>query len=49
MKLEGADEGYYIVFDYRENPNPQVETDIIDEVTIQSYVIPVLQRRPSQV
>jgi hypothetical protein len=49
LKLEGATEGYYIVFDYRENPNPQVETDTVDGFIIQSYVIPVLQRRPSQV
>jgi len=49
MKLEGAVEGYYIVFDYREKPNSQVETDTVDGITIQSYVIPVLQQRPSQV
>lgn len=49
MKLEGAGEGYYIVFDYRENPKQQIETDIVDGITIQSYVIPVLQSRPSHV
>lgn len=49
LKLENAVEGYYIVFDYREKPNPQVETDNIEGFTIQSYVIPVLQQRPSQV
>lgn len=49
LKLEGAVEGYYIVFDYREKPKAQVETDIVDGLTIQSYVIPVLQQRPSQV
>ena len=48
MKLENAVEGYYIVFDYREKPNAQVETDTVDGRTIQSYVIPVLQQRPSQ-
>lgn len=49
LKLEKAIEGYYIVFDYREHANQQIETDTVDGVTIQSYVIPVLQRRPSDV
>ncbi len=47
LKLEGAEEGYYIVFDYREKPNQLVETDTIDGLTIHCYVIPVLQNRPS--
>lgn len=49
LKLEKAIEGYYIVFDYREDSNQQFETDTVDGVTIQSYVIPVVQRRPSDV
>ena len=49
LKLEKTTEGYYVVFDHRENPIPQVETDTYDNLTIRSYVIPVLQKRPSQV
>lgn len=49
LKLENATEGFYIVFDYRENAISQIETDILDGCAIQSYVIPVLQQRPSQV
>ena len=48
LKLEGAVEGYYVVFDYRENSERRVETDIVDDCTIHSYVIPVLQVLPSQ-
>ena len=48
MKLEGTTEGYYVVFDHRDNPNPLVETDTFDNLTIRSYVIPVLQKPPSQ-
>ena len=48
LKLESATEGYYVVFDYRENPEPRVETDTVDNCTIYSYVIPVLQAPPSQ-
>ena len=49
LKSEGATEGYYIVFDHRENPKPQLETDTLDGLTIRSYVIPVMQKRPSEV
>ena len=49
LKSEGATEGYYIVFDHRENPKPQLETDTFDGLTIRSYVIPVVQKRPSEV
>ena len=49
LKLENAAEGYYVVFDYRENPEPRVETDTVDDCTIHSYVIPVLQAPPSQI
>ena len=47
LKLEGTTEGYYIVFDHRQDPEPRVETETIDDVTIRSYVIPVVQERPS--
>ena len=49
LKSEGATEGYYIVFDHREDPKPQLETDTLDGLTIRSYVIPVVQKRPSEV
>lgn len=49
LKSERTTEGYYVVFDHRENSNPLVETDIYDDLTIRSYVIPILQKRPSQV
>ena len=48
LKLEGVSEGYYIVFDHRNTPEPRVETQTIDSLTIRSYVIPVLQESPSQ-
>ncbi len=38
-----------IVFDHREDPKPQLETDTLDGLTIRSYVIPVVQKRPSEV
>ena len=47
LKLEGTTEGYYIVFDHRQDPEPRVEIETIDEVTVRSYVIPVVQERPS--
>ncbi|MDE0468213.1 MAG: AAA-like domain-containing protein [Candidatus Poribacteria bacterium] len=47
LKLEGTIEGYYIVFDHRQDPEPRVETETIDGVTVRSYVIPVVQERPS--
>ncbi len=47
LKLENAVEGYYIVFDHRETPMPLVETETIDGVPIRSYVIPVVQEKPS--
>ena len=46
-KLEGVAEGYYVVFDHRQNPEPRVETETIDSVQIRSYVIPVMQKPPS--
>ncbi len=49
LKLEGAQKGYYVVFDHRNNPTPRVETETIDGLTIRSYVIPVVQEQPSSV
>ena len=48
LKLEGAVEGYYVVFDHRKQPVSLVETEIQDDFTIHSYVIPVTQEVPSQ-
>lgn len=47
LKLEGIKEGYYIVFDHRQDPEPRVESETIDDVTVRSYVISVVQERPS--
>ena len=49
LKLEDAQEGYYVVFDHRNNPTPRVETETIEGLTIRSYVIPVIQKQPSSV
>jgi hypothetical protein len=49
LKVEGVTEGYYIVFDHRQDPEPQVETETIEGLTIQSYIIPVMQELPSKV
>lgn len=48
LSTEGVAEGYYIVFDHREVPEPRTETETIDGLTIRSYVIPVVQERPSE-
>ena len=47
VRSEGAEEGYYVVFDHRNAPEPREETETLDGLTIRSYVIPVLQERPS--
>ena len=47
LELEGAAEGYYVVFDHRQNPEPRLETETINDVTVRSYVIPVVQEQPS--
>ena len=47
VRSEGAEEGYYVVFDHRNAPEPRVETETLEGLTIRSYVIPVLQERPS--
>ena len=49
LKLEGANKGYYVVFDHRDTPEPRVETETLDEVLIRSYVIPVVQEVPSNI
>lgn len=48
MKLENTKEGYYVVFDHRDNPDSLVETDTFEDLSIRSYVIPVLQKPPSE-
>ena len=47
LATEGLTKGYYVVFDHREAPEPRTETETIDGRTIRSYVIPVVQERPS--
>ena len=47
LSAEGVAAGYYVVFDHRETPEPRTETETIDGLTIRSYVIPVVQERPS--
>ncbi len=49
LKLEKAQEGYYVVFDHRNNPTPLVETETVDGLTIRSYIIPVVQEQPSSI
>ena len=47
LRSEGLTEGYYIVFDHRQDPEPRVEIETIEGLTIRSYVIPVMQEPPS--
>ncbi|RKU16976.1 hypothetical protein C6503_11385 [Candidatus Poribacteria bacterium] len=47
LSTEGVTDGYYVVFDHREVPKPRTETETINGLTIRSYVIPVVQERPS--
>ena len=47
LSTEGVAAGYYVVFDHREVPEPRTETETINELTIRSYVVPVVQERPS--
>ena len=47
LSTEGVAEGYYMVFDHREVPKSHTETETINGLTIRSYVIPVVQERPS--
>ena len=48
LTTEGVTVGYYVVFDHREVPKPRTETETIDGLMIRSYVIPVVQERPSR-
>ena len=48
LSTEGVGEGYYVVFDHREVPEPRTETETVDGLTIRSYVVPVVQERPSR-
>ena len=48
LSTEGIGEGYYVVFDHREVPEARAETESINGLTIRSYVIPVVQERPSR-
>ena len=47
LKLAGVTEGYYVVFDHRQKPEPRLETQTVEGVHIRSYVIPVIQAAPS--
>ena len=47
LRSEGEVEGYYIVFDHRQNLEPIVETETVSGLTLRSYVIPVVQEAPS--
>ncbi|MCY4569542.1 MAG: hypothetical protein OXD49_14690, partial [Candidatus Poribacteria bacterium] len=56
LRSEGVTEGYYVVFDHRQNPElgspsvtgkGRIETETIDGLTVRSYVIPVIQELPS--
>ena len=46
---EGATEGYYVVFDHRQKPEPRVESEKVAGVSIRSYVIPVVKEAPSSI
>ena len=47
LKLEGVTEGYYVVFDHRQAPEPRIEMETLDGISIRSYIIPVVQGVPS--
>ena len=57
LRSEGVTEGYYIVFDHRQEPESgsppvagkgRVETEMLEGLRIRSYVIPVMQEPPSR-
>ena len=48
LKSEKVSKGYYVVFDHRAEPEPHVEMETINGLTLRSYVIPVVQEVPSQ-
>lgn len=41
-----AVEGYYVVSDHHQHPEPRAETERVEGVPIRSYVIPVMQEKP---
>ncbi len=45
LKSEGANEGYYVVFDHRTNPVHITENSTVEGFDIRSYVIPVMQQK----
>ena len=47
LKSERVSEGYYVVFDHRNEPEPRMEIETTDDISIRSYVIPVIQNVPS--
>ena len=47
LKSEQAVAGYYVVFDHRRAPTRREETETVCGFPIRSYVVPVLQERPS--
>ena len=47
LNSEGVTEGYYVVFDHRQDPEPWVETETLEGLRVRSYVIPVMQEPPS--
>ena len=48
LKSEQTTEGYYVVFDHRKEAEPRVETETLaGNLTIRSYVVPVIQEMPS--
>ena len=49
LKSEKVEKGYYVVFDHRINPQSRVETEAFEGVTIRSYLIPIVQRKPSSI
>jgi hypothetical protein len=48
LKLEGMKEGYYVVFDHRREPEARQEEEIMEGLSIVSYIIPVVQELPSK-
>ncbi|MYA56092.1 hypothetical protein F4X88_07350 [Candidatus Poribacteria bacterium] len=47
LRSEGITEGYYVVFDHRQDPEPRVETETVAGLTVRSYIIPVMPEPPS--
>ncbi len=47
LRSERVSEGYYVVFDHRNEPEPRMEIETTDDISIRSYVIPVIQKVPS--